>query len=191
MTLSDYILDIALIGIVVLQIRGRRLTLRSLLLPLIIVAIVAAQFLRSIPTSGNDLLLIGGCTAIGVILGGLCALFTSVTLHDDGTPFAKAGVVAAVLWVLGVGMRFAFQLYATHGGGDAIGRFSITHHISVLGNNNAWVAALILMAIGEAVVRSLVLAYRGLKLRRDAGLATSTWPAPSNRAIIGNGDGSY
>lgn len=33
MTFSDYLLDLALIGVVFLQIRGRRLTLRSLLLP--------------------------------------------------------------------------------------------------------------------------------------------------------------
>jgi hypothetical protein len=191
MTLSDYILDLALIGVVVLQIRGRRLTLRSLLWPLIIVAIVAGQFLHSIPTSGNDLVLIIGCAAVGALLGGLCAAFTSVTLHDDGTPFAKAGVAAAALWVLGVGMRLAFQLYATHGGADAIGRFSFAHHISLLGNSDAWVAALILMAIGEAVVRSAVLAFRGLKLRREAGMTTVSPRAVASGAMIGSGDVSF
>ncbi|MGA2520657.1 MAG: hypothetical protein ABSG81_07550 [Acidimicrobiales bacterium] len=37
MTFTDYLLDIALIAIVVFQIRGRRLTTRSLVLPLAIV----------------------------------------------------------------------------------------------------------------------------------------------------------
>jgi hypothetical protein len=60
MTFSDYLIDISLIGIVLLQIRGRRLTPRELLLPVGIVAYVAYTYLRSIPTSGNDLVLVIG-----------------------------------------------------------------------------------------------------------------------------------
>ncbi len=64
---------------------------------------------------------------------------------------AKAGVVAALLWVLGVGTRFAFHLDAVYGGGPAIGRFSVAHSIT---SARAWVAALILMAMGEALART-------------------------------------
>jgi hypothetical protein len=158
MTISDYILDIALIGIVFLQIKGRRLTLRSLLLPFAIVGFVAFRYLHSIPMQGGDLLLIGGAALLGGLLGGLAGLFTSVKPDADGIPFAKAGVVAAVLWVLGVGSRFAFQLYVTHGGAESVGRFSIAHHIT---GAPAWTAALILMAIAEVALRSAVLVVKG------------------------------
>lgn len=47
MTLTDYVLDLALIGIVFLQIRGRQLTARSLLLPVGITLWVARTYLHS------------------------------------------------------------------------------------------------------------------------------------------------
>lgn len=162
MTFTDYLLDIAMIAIVLFQIRGRRLGARSLLLPLAIVAYVAVEYLKGVPTAGNDLVLVVGCAAVGAVLGSLCALATSVKPGADGTPVAKAGVVAAVLWVLGVGARLAFQLYATHGGESALGRFSLAHHIT---SSEAWVAALLLMAICEAAFRTAILAWRGYAVR--------------------------
>jgi hypothetical protein len=164
MTLTDWILDIALIAVVLLQIRGRRLTARWLLAPIVIVAWAATTYLRTIPTSGNDLLLIIGCAAAGTVLGVLCAVFTSVTADGPGAPVAKAGAAAAALWVLGAGTRLAFQLYVTHGGGPAVARFSIAHSLTLSG---AWTAALVLMALCEAVFRTGVLAWRGYAVRRQ------------------------
>ena len=156
MTLSDYILDLGLIGLVFIQLRGRRLTVRDLLLPIVIVGVVANQYLKSIPTAGNDLLLIALCASIGIGLGAAAGLTTDVT-NRDGTVFAKATAVAGVLWVLGIGFRLAFQEYATHGGAAAIARFSAQHSITT---GNAWVAAFVLMALGEVVARTLVIAGR-------------------------------
>ena len=161
MTLTEYILDIGLIAVVFLQIRGRRLTLRTLLLPVAICGWAMANYLHGIPTAGNDLALVALATSLGIALGGLSGHFTRVTADTDGVPIAKAGVLAAILWVTGVGTRFAFQLYATHGGAGAIGRFSAAHAITT---SEAWVAALILMALGEALTRTAVVAYRGHKV---------------------------
>jgi hypothetical protein len=52
MTFADYLIDISLIALVAFQIRGRRLTTRALLLPLIIVGYVAYSYLRGVPTAG-------------------------------------------------------------------------------------------------------------------------------------------
>jgi len=163
MSLTDYIIDIALIAVVVRQVQGRRLTVRSLLLPLVLVTWVAASYLKGIPTAGNDLVLVVGGAALGGLLGALCGLFTSVEADRSGTPVAKAGAVAAALWILGVGTRFAFQLYATHGGAASIGRFSVTHGIT---GGEAWTAALVLMAVFEVALRTGVLAWRGTAVRR-------------------------
>ncbi len=160
MTITDYLIDIALIAIVLLQVRGRRLTVKSMLLPVVLVAVVARGYLHGIPTAGNDLVLVVGATVIGMTLGALCGLFTSILPGPDG-PVAKAGLLAAALWILGCGTRFAFQLYATHGGGAEIGRLSHTYSIT---SGEAWVAALILMALGEALARTAVLGFRGLVL---------------------------
>jgi hypothetical protein len=165
MTFADYLIDISLIALVAFQIRGRRLTTRALLLPLIIVGYVAYSYLRGVPTAGDDLFLVAGCAALGATLGGLSGKFTSVYADSDGMPMAKAGLIAAALWVLGTGARLAFQLYATHGGGASIERFSVAHSIT---SASAWTAALILMALSEAVFRTGCLAWRGNVVRRQA-----------------------
>lgn len=180
MTTSDYILDLALIGIVFLQIRGRRLSARSLLLPIVIVAIVAKDYLHSIPTAGNDLILIAGCTALGIALGAGAAVWTRLHRGADGTLIAKAGWIAATLWVLGVGCRFAFQEYATHGGGAAIARFSAHHGITTM---EAWVTALVLMALGEAVTRTAVLGARAFGPARLRGARVTPAPTRHTAAV--------
>lgn len=181
MTITDYVLDLALIGVVFLQVRGRRLTLRSLLLPVAIVGYVAGKYLSGIPTSGDDLVLVVAATATGVVLGAGAALATRMDIGPDGRPLAKAGVLAAILWILGVGFRFAFQEYATHGGGAAIARFSARHALTAQG----WVAALVLMAIGEVLARTLVLGGRAFLPR--AGRSVRVGVEPS---IMGAGDRS-
>ena len=158
MSATDYLLDIALLAVVLLQIRGRRLTLRALLLPIGIVAWAASQYLHGIPTAGNDLLLVAVGATSGAALGLATGLFTSLRRGADGHPYARAGAVTAILWVVGVGTRFAFQVYATHGGGPAIARFSA--HLAIT-SFTAWTAALILMAFGEVLARTLVLGLRG------------------------------
>jgi len=160
MTITDYLIDISLIAIVLLQVRGRRLTVKSMLLPVVLVAVVARSYLHGIPTAGNDLVLVVGAAAVGMTLGALCGLFTSILPGPDG-PVAKAGLLAAALWILGCGTRFAFQLYVTHGGGAEIGRLSQTYSIT---SGEAWVAALILMAMAEVLARTAVLGFRGLVL---------------------------
>lgn len=178
MTLSDYIIDLALIGLVVVQIRGRRLTRRALILPVALTGWAAVTYLHAVPTAGNDLVLIVAGAATGVALGVGAGVATRVTAGADGSPVAKAGAVAAVLWVLGVGFRFAFQEYATHGGAASIGRFSAQHAITT---GQAWVAALVLMAIGEALARTLVIAVR-------AGSVTPGYlTAPARPVMMGIG----
>ncbi len=65
MTLTDYLIDIALLAIVLLQIRGRVLTTRSLLLPIGLGGWAATTYLQVIPTAGNDLVLVAGCAGVG------------------------------------------------------------------------------------------------------------------------------
>jgi hypothetical protein len=186
MTITDYAIDIALIGLVAFQIHGMRLTRRTLLFPVVLVGIVAMNFLKTIPTAGNDLFLIVGLTAIGAALGSLAGLFTSVRQDSSGTPVAKAGTLAAILWVLGVGSRFAFQLYVSHGGLPVVARFSAAHDIT---SGAAWTAALILMALTEVLCRHATIVFRA---HRQLGLtwASVTRSVPSG-AMIGTGGHSF
>jgi hypothetical protein len=180
MTFSDYLIDISLIALVLVQVKKRRLTVKALLLPLGIVAYVAYSYLRGIPTAHNDLFLVVGAAVLGATLGTLAGTFTRVTRGPDGV-FAKAGLVAAGLWILGTGGRLAFQVWAFHGGGSAIAHFSATHGIT---SATAWTSALILMALAEATTRTAVLTWRsGLLFQGAAGPIGTPAPAAPVRPV--------
>lgn len=165
MSITDYLVNGLLIALVLLQVRGRKITTRALVLPVAIVAFVAHEYLHAIPTRGNDLLLVLLGAGTGLLLGAGAGLTTRV-FGRNGTPYAKATAAAAVLWVLGVGSRLAFELYTTHGGMGAVERFSAAHQIT---SGNAWADCLVLMALVEVVSRTAVIA---LKYRRvQAGSA--------------------
>jgi hypothetical protein len=169
MTFSDYLLDIALIAIVFRQIRESRFDLKMMLLPLIICGIVASQYLHGIPTASNDLILVVTFTAFGALCGLVSALATRIRRNAEGHVLIKAGWVAAGTWVLSMGFRLGFGIWASHGGAVSLARFSSAHHIT---SGDAWTAALVLMAIGEVVVRTGLLWLR----------ASRTGPAGSEAA---------
>ena len=153
MTTTDYLMNLALIALVVLQIRGHKITAARLLVPVVMTVWAASQILHTIPTAGNDLVLVATLALVGGSLGVLAGFATSIRRVGEGA-VAKARAVAAVLWVLGIGARMAFYVWVTHGGHDTIARFSADHHITSAG---AWAAAFILMALVEVVSRTGVL----------------------------------
>ena len=69
MRATDYLINAAFVLIVFRQARERVLDRRSVIIPLAIVAYVAHLYVRSIPTGGNDLVLIGALGTLGLGLG--------------------------------------------------------------------------------------------------------------------------
>ena len=86
-------------------------------------------------------------TGLPPAIGGLA---THLRLGADGRPRGRAGWLAASMWVGGIGARLAFAVAADNGAGPAIARFSIAHHIT---GSAAWVAALVMMALADALTR--------------------------------------
>lgn len=166
MTATDYIFSAVFILLIFRQIRGRPLTAKSLLLPVVIVAVAADRYLHGFPTGGNDLPLVVLCAAIGLLLGLVSAMVTSVHARPDGTPVARAGPFAVLLWIVGTGSRLAFALYATNGGGPTIARLTRTYHVD---SRTAITTALILMAMAEVVGRYGLLALRAWSVRGRGG----------------------
>ncbi|HEY8727938.1 MAG TPA: hypothetical protein VIL94_00030 [Acidothermaceae bacterium] len=153
MTTPEYILNFGLVGLVVLQIRGITITKAALVFPVVMTVWIATSLLHAIPTAGNDLYLEVGGAVAGATLGALAGLTTSVT-RRGANALAKAGALAAVLWVLGIGARLAFSIWVTHGGAPAVGEFSVAHHIT---SSAAWGTAFLVMAITEVVTRTGVI----------------------------------
>jgi hypothetical protein len=154
---TDYVINISLLGLVLLQIRGRRLDAITLLAPLGIVGWAAGEYLRGVPTAGNDLVLLIAAVGVGLTFGVACGMTTHIFRRTDGRVIARAGWIAASLWITGVGARLTFEIVVTHGGGPAIARFSQAHAIT---SAQAWTTALILMALTDVVGRTGVLLVR-------------------------------
>jgi hypothetical protein len=164
MTTSDWILDIALILVVLRQIRWSRIGPIFLLVPIGITGFVAYKYLSPIPTGGNDLPLIGAFAALGIVLGVAGGLTTHVRVRQ-GKAFVRAGFAAASLWVLGMGARLAFAVWSEHSGGPTIVRFSEQHSITSM---QAWVSGLILMVLCEVGTRIGTILIRVSAAKRQA-----------------------
>ncbi|MCZ4122491.1 hypothetical protein [Streptomyces sp. H39-S7] len=179
MTTTEWITDIALVLVVFRQLREGRLDLRSFLIPLGIVSFVAYTYLDTIPTAGNDLVLIGTLMGAGAVLGVAGGVYTRIR-SAGGHLLIKAGAVSAALWVLGMGARMAFQLWVVHGGADDVARFSVTHHIT---SDQAWVAAFVLMALTEVVTRLATIFVRSrITARPQAAPSMNRGPSTLERA---------
>jgi hypothetical protein len=160
MTIFDYLLNIVLVALVVLQMRGRRLDRRGLLLPLGLVAWAASQYLHGIPTAGNDGLLVATGVGAGLLLGVASAQFTRLDVDADGVAVARATIAAAALWVVGIGARMGFSLFMQYGGAPTVIKFSRSHQLTGAG----WVSGMVLMALVEVASRTLILWARSRML---------------------------
>ncbi|MFF3515715.1 hypothetical protein [Streptomyces sp. NPDC002573] len=172
MTTTEWFTDTALILIVFRQLREGRLGPRTYLLPLGIVSFVAYKYLHTVPTGGNDLVLIGALVGVGVVLGVSGGVFTRIRTAGEHV-LIKAGVISAVLWVIGMGARLGFQQWVEHGGADDVARFSIDHQIT---GEQAWVAALLLMALTEVVTRLATIFVRSRMLTRRGPVEAAAKP---------------
>ncbi|MFF7634208.1 hypothetical protein ACFZB9_13790 [Kitasatospora sp. NPDC008050] len=189
MDTTTYLLNGLLLVTIVRQVRGTELNLANLLIPLGVVGAAALAFLHSIPTAGGDLTLILGLAGLGAVLGALggsLVRLSALPPRAGASQGAKVRLLArtplAVLPVLVLGSlaRLAFAFSANHGLGHAIADFSRDQQIT---GQNAWVAALVLMALAEVVTRLTVTRLRGHLLGRTLAVpAPAPGPARPARA---------
>ncbi len=159
MTTSQYLLNLGLLGYVLYSNLGTRtLTRLRIILPLVIVAVAAAVFLRDVPTLGNDARLEVAGAAVGAVFGVAAGLLMRVR-HTGERTVTVAGLGYAALWVVVIGGRMLFAYGAEHWFSHDIAMFSRTHLIT---GADAWTAAFVLMALAMVVTRVLVTAARAL-----------------------------
>jgi hypothetical protein len=170
MNISDYIIDSLLVLLVLMQIKERPMSRKPLIRPLIILGVAVVSYLHGVPSQGNDLELLG----VFAVTGGLIGLASGITVimrrNREGVVTFRSGWVSGFFWVLGMGSRFGFIYWITHGGVDSIAHFSANHQIS---GGEAWTVALLGMAVAEVLARTLTLAvrWRSLETAPAIGLA--------------------
>ena len=168
--MNMYLINALLILLVVRQIREHQLDLRALAVPVLAVAAAAVMFLHAVPAGGSDITLDLLCASAGAAMGAIGGLATRLRPGPDGRPLGRAGVLAASMWIVGVGARMVFYFAATHGAGPAIAAFSIAHHIT---GSAAWTAALVMMALADVTARLVTAYLRGRRLTATPVIATA------------------
>jgi hypothetical protein len=164
MTITDYLINAVFVLIVVRQARERELDLRSFLIPLAVVAYVAHMYVHSIPTAGNDLVLIGALGTVGLTLGIASGLATHVRAGENGLAVARVGWLAGGLLIAGISSRMVFVFAIHHGARHAVASFSMAHQIGAA----AWPVALVLMALLEVATRITIVQLRGRNAIRSS-----------------------
>ncbi len=173
--MNIYLINAVLILLVVRQIREHQLDARALAVPVLAVAAAAVMFLHAVPSGGSDIALDLLCALAGAAMGAIGGLATRLRPGASGRPLGRAGVLAASMWIAGVGARMVFYFAATHGAGPAIAAFSIAHHIT---GPAAWTAALVMMALADVTARLVTVYLRGRSLAAEATpVAAASVPA--------------
>jgi hypothetical protein len=170
MTTTDYLINAVFVLIVFRQARERELDLRSVIIPLAIVAYVAQLYVHSIPTAGNDLLLIAALGTVGLTLGVASGMATHVRAGENGLAVARVGWLAGGLLIAGIGSRMVFEFALSHGARHAVTSFSYAHQIGAA----AWPVALVLMALLEVSTRIAIVQIRGRRAMQSTAAPLAT-----------------
>jgi hypothetical protein len=164
MTTTDYLINALFVLFVVRQARERELDLRSIVVPAILLAFVGHAYIHSIPSAGNDLVLVGLLSVAGLTLGAVSAFATHVRPGGNGLAVARVGWLAGVLLVFGITARMAFAFAVSHGAHHAVAHFSVAHQIGAA----AWPVALVSMALFEVTARIAIVQLRGRRVLRQS-----------------------
>ena len=165
--MTNYLISLGILALMLITVVGtHELTLRRLARPVLIVLAVAAFYLRSFPTEGNDVQLVLTGLAAGVLLGIVSGLF--VRVHRDastGKLLTTAGFGFAALWIAVTAARVLFIYGADHWFSQGLADFSRTHLIT---GADAWTAAFVVLSLAMVLSRLIVMVIAAARLRRPA-----------------------
>ena len=162
---ATYLLNLGILALVLKTGLGtRELSRRRFTLPLVIVAVVGAVYLRSIPTSTADIKLITILGVAGVLLGLAAGALMKVRPAGDGSLVTVAGPSYAAVWIAAIAGRLIFAYGANYWFAPEIASFSRSAGID---GSAAYTAAFVIMALAMVLTRVAVTAVRAARLTGD------------------------
>lgn len=156
MAWTDWAISLGLILLVLRQIRGRQLTMTSLLWPVGLIVWAGFEYLGDFPDHTSDWLFAAVLSSVGLALGLACGLLTQV-YPADGKVIAKATIPAATFWIIGMTGRLAFGVAALNGWTAPI--IWVSERLD-LHSEGTWTTALITMALCEVCSRTVLLLFK-------------------------------
>jgi hypothetical protein len=162
MSTSVWIINIAVLAAVLHADLGRKqVTVRRLLRPALIAAVIVPMFVKHVAASGHGLTLEIVGAGTGLLLGLVAAALLPVRRDPaTGTVDSHAGFLYAGLWTAVIGARLAFAYGSEHWFGPSLGHWMSTNHVTA----DALTDALVFMAIAMLVARTGGLAARAARL---------------------------
>jgi hypothetical protein len=149
----------------------RKITRFRVLRPIVMAAVIIPLYLKGLSTQGTGLVLELALTAAGILLGlAATGLMTVYRSPRTSKPASRAGWGYAGLWVVVIGARSAFSYGSVHWFAPQLSRW-MTHHAVT---SNALTDALIFMAVGMLLTRTIGMAIRASHLAPN--LPTSAPP---------------
>jgi hypothetical protein len=173
MTTTDYLINAVFVLVVLRQARERKVDARSFLVPMAVVLYVGHIYVHSVPTAGNDLILVGLLASVGLALGVLGGFATRIRIGADGGALARVGWIAGALLIAGITSRLVFVYALHHGAYHPVSAFSIANHIGAA----AWPVALVSMALIEVGTRLVTVQLRARRLTASQAPGTIAIPA--------------
>jgi hypothetical protein len=194
MSANIVILQLALLGVVLESDLGRKKAgWFRVLRPVVAVVLIVPFFFTSLPTGRNDLLLQGAGALAGALLGLACMGPWFVKVGYDpawrsrlfrqrparGRVVTRAGFGYAGIWIVFLAARLWFAYGSQHEFPVQLGHFLAAHQLSASALTNAF----IFLSIGMDLFRSVLLAARAQRVRRDhQAHAPMTAPAVASAA---------
>lgn len=171
MPTSAWVINLVVLAAVLLSDIGhRKISAFRLVRPVIVTGVIIGFYVKSVSTNGNGLAFELGLAAFGVVLGIVAASLFQVRRESDGFAWSIAGTTYALLWIVVVGARLAFEdeAFTSH----ALDRWFATNSLSA----NAITDGLIFMAITMVLTRT-----GGLRVR---AILSAHKPTAAN--VVGN-----
>jgi hypothetical protein len=162
--MTNYLISLGILALMLSTGLGtHEFTTARMVRPVVIVIAVAAFYLHSFPTAGNDVPLVLIFAAAGLVLGVCSGLL--VRVHRDastGKILTTAGFGFAALWIAVTAGRMLFIYGANHWFTAGIVSFSRHHLIT---GADAWTAAFVLLALCMVAGRLAVVAVAATRAR--------------------------